>query len=244
MPHIPDSVRALERDLQDLFGGRLRSLVVYGTGQPAAPCDDGHGGHHDVPPVHTLAIVDALSADDLRRCAERVEAWHGQGLATPLVIAEGEFEQSLDAFPLEFGAIIDDHAVVAGQAPFVGLRVDPADARRAIETQARSHLIHLREGYLETRARGDALSVLIVRSARPLAGLLAAVARLDGAGDAPVADGPRDIEQRIGAAAGSLGAIVALAHVREITSERATALFGPYFDAFQKLVGWIDGWSD
>ena len=46
--------------------------------------------------------------------------------------------------------------------------------------QARSHLLHLREGYLETRGRSDALADLIVRSAPPLAALLKSVARLEG----------------------------------------------------------------
>ena len=91
-----------------------------------------------------------------------------------------EFADSRDAFPLEFGAILADHTVVAGQNPFDGLAVDPADLRRACEVQARSHLLHLREGYLETRGRADALAVLIVRSAPPFAALLQSVARLQG----------------------------------------------------------------
>ena len=90
-------------------------------------------------------------------------AWHDAGLATPLLLAAHEFGRSLDAFPLEFGAILADHVVVAGSDPFDGLRVDAADLRRACEVQARSHLLHLREGYLETRGRGDALADLIVR---------------------------------------------------------------------------------
>ena len=61
--------------------------------------------------------------------------------------------ESLDAFPLEFGAILADHAVVSGASPFDGLTVDAADLRRACEVQARSHLLHLREGYIE---RADA----------------------------------------------------------------------------------------
>ena len=47
----------------------------------------------------------------------------------------------------------------------------PADLRRACEVQARSHLLHLREGYIETRGRSDALAVAHCRgSAAPLAG--------------------------------------------------------------------------
>src|SRR5499427_743531 len=167
-----NAVRMLERELRDVFGARLQSLVVYGQRKHVDRHADGgrHAGHtaghgHDVAPTHTLAIVDSMTSDDLRACAARVDAWHDAGLATPLLIADHEFEQSLDAFPLEFGAILADHSVVAGANPFESLTVDPADLRRACEVQARSHLLHLREGFLETRGRADALSVLIVRSA-------------------------------------------------------------------------------
>src|SRR5439155_16909943 len=118
--------------------------------------------------------------DDLRACAGRVKGWHDAGLATPLVLAGHEFDRSLDVFPLEFGAILADHTIVSGANPFEQLTVDAADLRRAVEVQARSHLLHLREGYLETRGRDDALSDLIVKSARPFAALLVSLARLEG----------------------------------------------------------------
>src|SRR5580765_7371244 len=177
----PDAVQALEHQLREVFGNRLQSLVVYGQ----RAVRDAHGGHaahgaHNGPQTRTLAVVDSMTADDLRACAGRVDAWHGAGLATPLFFAAHEFERSLDAFPLEFGAILADHTVVTGANPFASLAVDPADIRRACEVQARSHLLHLREGFLETRGRGDALAVLIVKSAAAFAALVTSIARLEG----------------------------------------------------------------
>ena len=110
----------------------------------------------------------------------KVAPWHDLGLATPLVLGAHEFSGSLEAFPFEFGAILADHAVVSGENPFDGLRIGPADLRHACEIQARSHLLHLREGYLETRGRGDALANLIARSAPPFAALVKSIARLQG----------------------------------------------------------------
>src|SRR5438477_2736040 len=122
MMSIPESVRRLEGELRGIFGPRLRSLSIYG---PRSAADDHHAHGHQPPPTHTLAVVDGLSRDDLRACAECIDAWHEAGLATPLLIGAHEFEASLDAFPLEFGAIIADHVVVAGRNPFEGLAVDP-----------------------------------------------------------------------------------------------------------------------
>src|ERR1700722_1414458 len=221
---IPEAVRALDRDLQRIFGGRLESLAIYGQRLRAAHGDDhGNGahGHHTEPAIHTLAIVDAPTVDDLRACAKLVEAWHDAGLATPLVIAAGEFEQSLDVFALEFGAILADHVVVSGRAPFDSLTIDPVDIRRACEAQARGHLLHLREGFLETRGRGDALSVLIVQSAPALATLVSSLARVGGHIGEDPSPAARHIERTFQVPGGAIGCVTALIGVHEIASADA-----------------------
>ena len=115
----------------------------------------------------TLVVVDGAEPHDLRACAAPRRRGTSAVLPRRWSSPTHEFERSLDAFPLEFGAIVANHTLVAGADPFASLVVDPADVRRACEVQARSHLLHLREGYLETRGRADALSVLIVDSAPP-----------------------------------------------------------------------------
>src|SRR5436190_7990673 len=242
------AVERLERELREIFGSRLLSLVVYGELMRAARQRDGkphHGGRHldrESQPVQTMAIVESLSRDDLRACAQRVKAWHERGLATPLVLAGHEFERSLDAFPLEFGAILADHTIVAGANPFDQLTVDAADFRRAVEVQARSHLLHLREGYIETGGRGDALAVLIVRSAPAFAGLILSLARLDGRDTHDPVTAARHGEALLGID-GVLAKIVELTGVREIPSAEADRLFPSYLDAVQRLVQYIDTWS-
>lgn len=198
----------LERDLRGIFGSRFESLSRYAGG------------------AHTLVIVATLTRDDLRACAARASAWHDANLATPLFLAAHEFESALDAFPLEFGAILANHTVVAGKPPFDGLTVDPADLRRAIETQARGHLVHLREGFVETRGRSDALSLLIVDAAPAFTALLESVARLD----------PRFDAGRIGEE------IASLAGAHDLSSAEAERLFPPYLEVVERLVQYIDAW--
>ncbi len=228
--HIPDAVHALERDLRAIFGDRLRSLVAY-----AALAGD--------EATSTLAVVDDLSAADLHVCVGHMAKWDDAGLETPLFVATREFERSLDAFPLEFGAILADHVVVAGSDPFAGLQVDPAHVRHACEVQARSHLLHLREGFLETHGRGDALGELILRSAAPLTALLKSVVRLEGAiardGEAAAAL----VEREIGVPPGSLTGIVRLARRSDLPSDEARRLFPGYLDAVQRLTIHVDRWS-
>jgi hypothetical protein len=231
MPNVSDAVRTLDSELRELFGNRVKSIVTYASIR-------GSGA-----PVSTLAIVDGLTAEDLRRCASRVAGWHDTGLATPLLVAEQEFERSLDAFPLEFGAILADHQLVSGTDPFAGLRVNPEDLRRACEVQARSHLLHLREGYVETRGRSDAIADLITRSAGSLASLVKSVARLQGAPSADVERAARHVEDASGLAHGTLAGVATLTSSGTLSSDRAREIFPAYLEAVRQLTNYIDRWT-
>ena len=244
---IPDPVAALERDLRGIFGHRLQSMLAYGLRAQGLQheADGAHAPHGSDRSIltQTLAVVDTLSTDDLRACTGHVQRWQDSGLDTPLLVAAHEFGRSLDAFPFEFGAILADHVLVAGRDPFEGLRVEPGDQRRACEVQARGHLLHLREGYLETRGRADALAVLIVRSAPAFAALLASVAHLDTIDVRDGAAAARHVERRLELIPGATAAIVALAGVSEIPSAEAERLFPSYLDAVERLVRYIDAWK-
>ncbi len=226
---IPDSVRTLEQDLRATFGPRLQSLVIY---RPATDAPD--------TPIPTLAIVDDLTTDDLRACAARVDGWQEAGLATPLLVAASEFRRSLDVFPLEFGAILADHTTVTGRDPFVDMKVEAADLRRACEVQARSHLLHLREGYIESRGRGDAVAELIVDSAAPLAGLVKSVARLIGTPSRNGVEAAALVERTAGLPADSLAAIL---KIRQLAGDEARRLLPAYLNAVEGLTGFVDSWS-
>ena len=242
MPDIPAAVQTLERDLREVFGARVQSLVAYGLHTHEAEHHHAAHGHGRRPLVHTLAVVETIGHDDLRACAAHIEAWHDAGLATPLVLAAGEIARSLDAFPFEFSAILADHAVVSGRNPFEGLSVNAADLRRACEVEARGHLLHLRQGFVETRGRGDALAALIVRSAPAWASLLQNVARLQGLSSHDPAAAGRHVERALNLTGGAED-IAKLTLVREISSENALRLFPAYLDAAERLTKYVDDWS-
>jgi hypothetical protein len=248
MPEIPAAARTLDGDLRDVFGARIRSVVVYGIHAREAEqrhAGDGHGGSGhggEAPPLHILAVVDSLTPDDLRACAVRLPGWNDVGLATPLLLASDEFARSLDVFPFELSAIIADHIVVSGERPFDGMRVKAADLRQACEVQARGHLLHLRQAFMETRGRADALAVLIVHSAPAWAALLQNVARLDGHASHDRSAAARHVE-RLLAVTNGVEEIVKLAGVKEIPSADALRIFPGYIDAAERLTKYVDRWS-
>lgn len=210
-----DAVSDLDHDLRTIFGQRFRSLVVHGARDARDT------------PIASLALVDSLSAADLRACGAFVAGWQRRGLATPLLLAADEFARSLDAFPFEFGAILADHQVISGDDPFTGLSVEAMDLRRACEVQARSHLLHLREAYIETQVRPNDVAALIARSAPPLAALLRNVGHLS---PSP-------------AVAAELVRVCELDPGGTLSAAEAERLFPGYLRGVEQLVLELDRWS-
>src|SRR3982750_2665851 len=160
------SLAAALHDLQHIFGDRLQAFMSYG--RAAAN------------PAPSLALVRSITADDLDRCASHAAAWHRAGCATPLLLTKEEFAGSLDAFPTEYGEILETHHLLFGSNPFAGMTIRPEDLRRACEVQVKSHLVHLRENYVECRGRQSDITALGAEAAPAFALILRRLARLDG----------------------------------------------------------------
>lgn len=222
---------ALAADLRRIFGVGLHALVAYGL-EREAPDE----------PVHTLALVQRVTFEDLAACAPAVEGWRGAGLAVPLLISRAEFERTLDVFPLEYDAILRDHFVIEGTDPFAGLRVGDVDLRRACEEQAKSHLIHLREAFLEGSRDPRAVANLIVASAPVFRTVLLNIARLDGEIDSTSDESLAAIAERQIGIEGELVAEV-LAYSRSASAAAdPTALFARYLAASEQVWRYVDGW--
>ena len=102
------------------------------------------------------------------RCAPLVDGWRRAGLAVPLCSPRHEFLRTLDVFPLEYGDIIASHVAARRPDPFAGIacrRSRPAAAR--CELQAKSHLIHLREGFIEAAGRRATRSSSLIAASAP-----------------------------------------------------------------------------
>ena len=182
----------------------------------------GHG--HDAPPTHTLAIVDSLTPADLRACAGRVDAWHDAGLATPLLIAGHEFERSLDAFPLEFGAILADHTVVAGANPFDGAaRRSRRPAARLRGPGAQPSAAPARRLPRDARPRRRARRADRPIGARRSRRWSTSIARLEGHAADDAASAARHVERTLGTPDSAVAEVAKLAGVHDITSADARA---------------------
>jgi len=225
----------LAADLTRVFGSRLRSLVAYGFSP------DANGSPL---PLRTLALLERYDFDDLHRCAPLTRAWRRLGLAVPLLLTRHEFFRTLDVFPLEYGNIIASHVVVRGDAPFEGASVSDADRRRGCEQQAKSHLIHLREGYLETGGDAEDIADLIGASSPAFRALLLDLARLEST-DAANADDEHlaaIVEDTIGVPATLVREVLA-APVAKSTAAEPAALLARYIEASERIWSFVDRWK-
>lgn len=215
-------------DLQHIFGERLQAFVAYGRA--------------GVNPEPGLAIVRAITADDLDRCASHAAAWHRAGCATPLLLTRDEFAGSLDAFPTEYGEILDTYRLLYGVDPFAGLTISPEDLRRACETQVKSHLVHLRENYIECRGKQSEVTALVGEAAPAFALILRRLARLDGHKADTHADLNAYATGRPGLDARTVGSVLAVAANPQNSSVDAMRLYPSYLNAVDQLWRFIDTW--
>ena len=222
----PTASRAFTRlaaDLKRIFGDRFVALVAYGSSA-------------------SLGFAETVTADDLDACGSLTERWHHEGLNTPLLLTPDEFRRSLDAFPLEYQAIIDRHVLIGGRDPFTGCQIRTDDLRRACEAQARAHLLHLRQGWMEAGPHDHELAELVARSATPLRSLLSNVAQLHGA--------PADTDDELTAfaerEAGMPGTLVREGLALDGTTEpsrTAAGLMPQYLEAARGLWAFVDAWK-
>jgi hypothetical protein len=233
--HLSDYQRAsletLVKDLRTVFGPRLQAVVAY----DAAAARNGH--------LRTLCLVDRVTFDDLGQSLSYAVGWRRLGLAVPLVLSRHEFERTLDIFPLEYGSIISNHLAVVGDDPFANVQVAEADRRRACEQQAKSHLIHLREGFLETHGDTRGIARLISSSSAAFRTLLEHLARLET--DSPAATDDESlagaIESRLGVSRGLILEVLS-AEGGLGTIADPTALLARYIEASERIWRHVDGW--
>ena len=196
--------------------------------------------------THTIAFVEQLAFADLAACAPLTRGWLNRGLAVPLLLQGDEFARSLDVFPLEYGEIIAHHVVLYGPDPFNGAAVPEHDRRRGCELQAKSHLIHLRESFLETQGDPRAVGRMVGASAEGFRRLLENLVTLV----RPTAqhahghpDLPEDAERLIGVPASLTRDVLATAGAGPSTIADPSALLSRYIDAVEDIWAFVDKWK-
>ena len=185
-----------------------------------------------------------ITAEDLDRCAAHAAAWHRAGCATPLLLTQEEFAGSLDAFPIEYGEILETHRVIFGASPFqrVGDCARRSAARVRGAGQEPPAFTCARTTSSAAAGRRE-IAALVHEAAPAFAVILRRLARLDGA--------PADNAAELSAyAARRARARCARRWRRACIGEHpaigagvdAARIYPAYLAAVERLWHFIDGW--
>jgi hypothetical protein len=219
----PAALARLAADLRRVFGDRFVALAARG-------------------PEASAVFATRIDAADLDAMSALAETWHHDGLALPLVMTPDELRRSLDAFPLEYQEMLDRYTLVDGVLPFAGVTIDPTDLRRACEVQAKSHLVHLRQGWLASHGKPEELERLAARSAPALRTLLTQMARLSGHPGGSTDDLAAFATRTTGLADDVTRALLTL----DAHPDGAPVVAGrmaDYLAAVERLCAFVDGWA-
>lgn len=209
-------------DLRRIFDSRFVALVT--------------SEHHT-----TAAFVTSIGPDDLDAVGAIVETWAREHLAAPLLMSVDEFRRSLDTFPAEYQSLVDHHVVIAGVPPFDGVRINPDDLRRACEVQARGHLIHLRQGWIDAHGSSKRLGALLVRSAAPLRIVLSNLAQLQGEDHRDDAALAAFASRAAGMSADLVRAVLAL-QAENPAADKLVPRLPDYLADAERLWTFVDSW--
>ncbi len=159
----PIALGELLTELESLYGSALRAIVRFGS----AVAGEVLPGQSD---TNLLIIVDAVPLTALLHNAAAVQKWTAAGNPAPLLLTLDEWRSSADIFAMEYADILHRHQVLVGDAPFDGMRVNPADLRLHVEREAMGKLLQLRRAVmavgndqrLQLRLLANGLSTLMV----------------------------------------------------------------------------------
>ncbi len=153
--------------------GQGYSAVLYGS----AARDDYIPGRSD---INLMLVLEQLDASTLRSLSRGIARWRNATPEPPLILSRPEWTRATDAFPIEITDMRLSYQVLRGSDPLDGVRVEPADLRKALEREFRGKLLRLRQGYGTYAPEPAALGALGLQSAATILVLLRAVLTIVG----------------------------------------------------------------
>jgi hypothetical protein len=160
-----DTQRLLSRYVKEtnaLLGPALDGIVLYGS----AVRGEFLPGRSNLNLLLCLASPDR---DILERYAKVQRRWSREQIVVPLLLTAEEIHQSAAAFPLEFLEIQEQHRVLSGRDPFIGLHIDRAHLAIEVVQALSGNVLRVRQRFVEGGGTQEATTMLLPLS---LTGLL------------------------------------------------------------------------
>ena len=174
---LPDEtqklLQAYTKDVKSTFGDQLDGLIVYGS----AVRGEFLPGRSN---LNLLLLVTGYDAAMLKRYEPVHKRWNKEGVVAPLFLTEEEIRTSSALFPIEFMEIQEHHRVLGGRDPFVGFHVDAGRLGDAVLQGLASHVLRLRQRFVEASGANDAVLILLPLAITSAVPLLRGIQRMRG----------------------------------------------------------------
>ena len=174
---LPDDTQKLlqtyVKEVTGTFGEQMEGLLLYGS----AVRGEFIPGRSN---LNILLLVSSYDSAVLKQYSALHRRWSKEQIMAPLFLTEEELHMSAAVFPLEFLEIQEQHRVLGGRDPFIGFHVKTDRLRDAVVQGFASHLLRLRQRYVEGGGGAEATTILLLLSITSMLPLLRGVQRLLG----------------------------------------------------------------
>ena len=174
---LPDETQKLlqtyVKEVKEAFGDQLEGLLLYGS----AVRGEFLRGRSN---LNILLLVSSYDSTVLKQYSPLHRRWSKEQIVVPLFLMEEELRMSAAVFPLEFLEIQEYHRVLDGRDPFIGFHVKTDRLREAVVQGFTSHIVRLRQRYVEGGGTDEATTILLPLSITSTIPLLRGVRRLLG----------------------------------------------------------------
>jgi hypothetical protein len=143
--------------LQKVFGDRLVSVVLYGSGST-------NDWNQDRSDLNVLCVVSRISSDELRSGQPILHWWQQNGNPPPLLLTADEVRTSTDCFPMEFHDMQQHRRILQGADVIENLAVDDKFYRAELEHELRAKQLRLRQRAAEVLSDPEPLLRLLTDS--------------------------------------------------------------------------------
>ncbi len=166
-------LRTYVKEVNRVFGEQLEGMVLYGS----AVRGEFLLGRSN---LNILLLVSSYDSAVLKRYSALHRRWGKEQIVVPLFLTEEELHLSAAVFPLEFLEIQEQHRLLDGRDPFIGFHVKTDRLRDAVVQGLTSHVLRLRQRYVEGGGSDEATMILLPLSITSIVPLLRGVQRLLG----------------------------------------------------------------
>ena len=170
---IQKRLQTYVKEVTAVFGEQLEGMLLYGS----AVRGEFLPGRSN---LNILLLVSSYDSAVLKQYSTVHRQWSKEQILAPLFLTEEELHRSAAVFPLEFLEIQEQHRVLAGRDPFIGFHVKTDRLRDGVVQGLSSHVLRLRQRYVEGGGGEEATMILLPLSITATLPLLRGVQRLLG----------------------------------------------------------------